>query len=688
MKMSATRTVLLLTLTASVLSGCAGFRNHHEGMSALSDGRWADGIIKLRQASEEAPDNSEYKRDYVGQRDSVANRLLRQAEVDVAAGQYDAARTTYAELKRALPNDPRVIAGLNDVDVSQRHARMLDDAATAGERGDWDLAIAKTRQVLAENPMERRATALLKRLQRLQADATGKDLGIYPRLKAVYRKPVSMSFTGASLRQVFESLKLASGLNYVFDKDVQSEARVTLAFNDKPVEDVLRLILATNQLDFRVLDGDTLLVYPNTAAKAADYREMVVRTFYLTNADVTKTAALLKSMAKVKEVHIDERLNLLVIRDSAEIVRLAEKLIATADMAEPEVMLELEVMEVNVNRLLQVGVQWPTSASASIRGSSGVPGQLTLDEFHDRSKSLVRLNLPDPLVSLQLRSQKGDSNLLANPRVRVRNRQTAKILIGDKVPVITVTNTANVGTSESVSYLDVGLKLDIEPSITLDDEVGMRVNLEVSNIVDTITRTTGTQTYRLGTRNTSTVLRVRDGETSVLAGLIQKEDRRSNTGVPGLNELPLVNKLFGAAQDSDSKTEIVLLITPRILRNLELPGVGLQEFGAGTDNAIGAAPIQLGTTGPAASVPKTAKPLGATPTSVQAIVPGLPPPAAKNAPQAANAEAPASPAKSSAPAQAPSASRPESALPTPQVQSPIPTSAGQGAQPLPPTLLR
>lgn len=581
-------------LAACVLAGCAGYQSHREGFSALSEGRLADGVLNLQRASENSPADDGYRRDFILQRDMAANRLLRQAEMAIAAGQYNEAKASYNEMQRFLPDDPRLLKGLNELEVAQRHARNLEAAQADADRADWDGAVAKTRQVLSENPRNQRASGLLKRWMRQQSDATGKELGVYPRLKAIYRKPVSLSFTGASVRQVFESLKLASGLNYVFDKDVQQENRVTLSFTNKPVEDVLRLVLATNQLESRVLDSDTLLIYPNTPNKAADYREMVVRSFYLTNADVNKAAAMIRSMAKVKEVHIDERLNLLVIRDSAEVVRLAEKLIATADMAEPEVMLELEVMEVNVNRLIQAGIQWPTSVSASVRGSSGVPGQLTLDEFHDRSKSLVRLSFGDPIASVQLRSQKGDSNVLANPRVRVRNRQQAKIMIGDKVPVITVTNTANVGTAESVSYLDVGLKLNIEPTITLDDEVGMKLDLEVSNIVDTITRATGTQTYRLGSRNTSTVLRVRDGETSVLAGLIQKEDRRSNTGVPGLNELPFISKLFGAGQDSDSKTEIVLLITPRILRNIELPGVGLQEFGAGTENAVGAAPIQLG----------------------------------------------------------------------------------------------
>jgi len=247
---------------------------------------------------------------------------------------------------------------------------------------------------------------------------------------------------------------------------------------------------------------------------------------------------------------------------------------------------------------------------------------------------MVRLRTNDPLLSAQLRSQKGEANLLANPRVRVRNKQSAKILIGERVPVITTTATANVGTSETVSYLDVGLKLDIEPTISLDGEVSMKIALEVSNILETIIRTSGTQAYRLGTRNTSTVLRVRDGETNILAGLIQRDERRSNTGVPGLNEVPLVSKLFGAAQDSDSRTEIVLLITPRIVRNLDVPGIGLQEFLSGTESSVGAAPIQLGTPSiagkalaPAAPAPPPTPGPGTTPPPAYTPPGTAPPPA-------------------------------------------------------------
>lgn len=577
------------------LSGCAGYSAFREGQTQIAEGRVEPGLSKLKQAVDQSPQNIEFRRAYFTEREQAVNALLHQAEVAMATGEFDAARQAYAQVQRVDSANARAASGASRVDGAQRHWNALEASLALSRKGDIDAAITRTQQVLSENPNHARAALLLKQLMRQQADKTGRELGIYPKLKAAYRMPVSLSFSGATLQQVFDALKQASGLNYMMDKDVRTDQRITMSVTAKPVEDVLRLLLATNQLERRVLDDDTLLIYPNTPAKATEYREMVVRTFYLSNADATKVAALLRTIAKAKDVVVDEKLNLVVLRDSAEVVRLAEKLIAAQDVPEPEVMLELEVLEVSVNRLVEMGISWPSSASASVVGSGGVPGQLTLDEFRNRNSGLIRLNVSDPLIAAQLRSQKGSANLLANPRVRVRNKQSAKILIGERVPVFTTTATANVGTSESVNYLDVGLKLDIEPTISLDGEVSMKLALEVSNILETITRASGTQAYRLGTRNTSTTLRVRDGETNILAGLIQRDERRSNNGVPGLNEVPLLSKLFGAAQDSDTRTEIVLLVTPHVVRNIELPGVGLQEFQAGTDAAIGASPIQLGT---------------------------------------------------------------------------------------------
>jgi general secretion pathway protein D len=277
------------------------------------------------------------------------------------------------------------------------------------------------------------------------------------------------------------------------------------------------------------------------------------------------------------------------MRDTPEAIELATKLIATQDLARPEVILEVEVLEVSRSKLQELGIRYPTQLSYSLEGAAGVSGEFTLTEWLNTPRSeLVNINISDPAFIVNLRRQDGNTTILATPRIRVVNREKAKIHIGERLPVITTTSTANVGVSESVQYLDTGLKLDVEPNVYLDGEVSMNVGLEVSNVVQEVRSPNGTLTYQIGTRNTTTVLRVRNGETQVLAGLISETDRRTAEKVPGLADMPVLGRLFTNNSDNRLKTEIVLLITPYIVRNIDRPGPAELVFASGTEGSLGA----------------------------------------------------------------------------------------------------
>jgi general secretion pathway protein D len=383
----------------------------------------------------------------------------------------------------------------------------------------------------------------------------------------------------------------------------------------------------TSQLERRVLNPNTILVYPNTAQKAQAYRELTVKSFYLANADVKQTANMVRQLVKTRDLFVDEKLNMLVVRDTPEAVRMVEKLIASQDLSEPEVMLEVEVLEVGSNTLTNLGVEWPGRVSVGVMGAENTRGQLTGTEVKNFNSGLVRLNVSDPLLALNLRQQAGRTNVLANPRIRVKSKEKARIHIGDKVPVITTTAGATGFVSESVNYLDVGLKLEVEPVVHLEDDVGIKVGLEVSNISNEVKTGSGTVAYQVGTRNANTTLRLRDGETQVLAGLINDEDRRSASKVPGLSRLPIIGRLFSNNRDEAVKTEVVLLITPRVIRNIERPGVQLEEFNSGTELEVG-----QGGGGAPAPIPSSF--------SQQPTPPAAPPQQAPRAPAAGPAPAP------------------------------------------------
>jgi general secretion pathway protein D len=389
-------------------------------------------------------------------------------------------------------------------------------------------------------------------------------------------------------------------------------------------------VLATNQLEQKIVNETTVLVFPNTPQKLREYQELVVKSFYIANADVRQTANMIRTMVKTRDIFIDEKVNLLVIKDTPSAVRLAERLIAAQDLAEPEVMLQVEVLEMGRNRLLELGIKYPDSVAWSLVGAAGTPGVVSLPEWLNRGSELVQLRFTDPLFLVSFLQQDGTTNVLANPRIRVKNKEKARIHIGDRVPVITTTAAATGGfVSESVSYLDVGLKLEVEPLIYLDEEVGIRVGLEVSNIAREI-RTVGsnTLTYQIGTRNASTVLRLRDGETQILAGLISDEDRKTASRVPGVGELPVLGRLFSHERDNQTKTEIVLLITPRLVRTLARPDARSTEFAAGTEastgSPAGAVPFVL----PPQPQPQPQQPAPAKPPSGAEQVPfgGVKPP--------------------------------------------------------------
>jgi len=571
------------------LAGCAQNPTFQDGLNLLEAGNVEPGLAKLEEAAKADPRNREYRQTYIRQRDLALQRFLALAEAARQQNKPDAAEDLYKRMLGIDAENPRAKAGVEAVRTERRHRSQLAEAEEFLKKGNAAAAEATVRGVLAENASNRDAQLFIRRIEEraLRAAAAG------PQLSDSLRVPISLEFRDATLRNVFEAIARGTGLNFIFDRDVRQDVRTTIFVRNSSIEDVLRFVLVTNQLEKKVLSDNTILVFPNTPAKLRDYQELVTKTFYLANADAKTMGSMIRTLVKTKDMHVDEKLNLIVIRDTPDAVRMAERLVANQDLAEPEVMLEVEVMEVGSNVLTELGIHYPSSVSFSLVGAGGTPGSLTLREWQNRSSDLVRMTISDPFLALNFRNQLDRSNLLANPRIRVKNKDKARVHIGDKVPVITTTTTATGFAAESVTYLDVGLKLDVEPTIFLEDEVGIKIGLEVSNIAREIRSSSGTLTYQIGTRTAATTLRLKDGETQVLAGLISDEDRKTANQIPGIGDLPVVGRLFGSHLDTQNKTEIVLLITPRVLRNLARPELRFEEFPSGTEAAIGAPPLYL-----------------------------------------------------------------------------------------------
>ena len=571
--------LLIPAAVALLLAGCAAQQAYREGNELLAQDKVEAGLAKYQQAVAADPTNVTYKAAWLRARDGATNRLLTQAERALAAGQPEPALQDFQRVLAIDPVNDRARAGLRLVDADRRQAVLVDDARAALQSKDVETARQKLGAVLTERPTHEPARQLLAEINEKAAQAPAES-----GLAAAFRAPISLEFRDAPIKQIFEVIARHSGLNFLFDKDVKTDQRASVFLKNSTVEAAVYYLLMSNQLERQVMDGNTILIYPNIAAKQKEYQEMTVKTFYLANAEAKSVANTLKTILKSRDIVVDEKLNLVILRDSPEAVRLASQLVALQDVPEPEVMLDVEVLEVQRSRLLDLGVDWPTSLAFAPLQSAG--GALTIDQLRGLNSGNIGVSGVSAVVTAK--KTDSDSNTLANPRIRVRNKEKAKVVIGDKLPTITTTISSGVGgfASESVNYVDVGLTLNVEPTIYLNNEVGIRISLEVSNLVDTIKTSSGTTAYRIGTRSATTMLQLKDGENQVLAGLIKNEDRSSGTKLPGVGDVPLLGRLFGSGQDTRDKTEVVLSITPHLIRNLQRPAAASSEFSAGTESSF------------------------------------------------------------------------------------------------------
>lgn len=527
------------------------------------------------------PESTKARKEMVINKESAENELLSQAEKTRQTGDITGAAVIYEKVLGISPNNQTALTALKEIDAEKRLAKKLQKATELHEKNQYQAAKDLVREVLLEQPTSKQAKALNDQLDEKMGSPSSRP----PKLKPVSDTPITLELRDANIKVVFDALSRATGINFILDKDIKPDTKTTIFIKKTPVAEAIQMVLASSGLQKKDLSETTALVYPSNLQKLKDYQDLIIRSFYLNNSSAKQVSAMLKTMLKTKDIFVDDRLNMIVMRDTPEVIRVAERLIAGNDLADPEVMLEMEVLEVSRSRLQELGIRYPNQLSVLGTGANNL---LTLRQLNSTSSSNIGVS-PNP--ALNFNKTIGDVNLLSNPRIRVKNNEKAKILVGDKVPIVTTTIAANAGVAENVTYVDVGLKLDVEPRITLDDFVNIKVGLEVSSIVKAATA--NIPAPQIGTRNANTVLRLKDGETQILAGLISDDERRSADRLPGLGDIPFLGRLFSSQKDEKNKTEIVLVITPRIINNIQLPKAEVSEYLSGTESQISDTPIGI-----------------------------------------------------------------------------------------------
>lgn len=561
-----------------VLVGCAQEQIRSEAASQLREGKFEAALKSYQEGTERYPESVALRSGLLAAKTESITRLVTDAAQLRARGQFDEADSV---VNRALALDPkneRVTALQTDIAIERMQRQRLIEALALAKANKKEDALKLIDGALRQNPRHGELLALQRRLE----NETRFDNPSSGRRELAETRQVTLDFRGAPLSTVLDAIARSSGINFILDRDVKQDARVTVFLRSAKVEDAIDLIAAIQQLGKRIVDPQTVLIYPNTPEKQKEHQEQVIRVFHLASAEARSTAGLLRSMLRIKEPFIDERANLIAIRETPEIIALAERLVALHDVSDAEVMLEVEVLEIRTSRLTELGINFPSSIGLTPLTEAGTTTQ-TLSSISNLNPDRIGVSVAGLLI--KLRREVGDFNILANPRIRAKSREKARILIGDKVPVITATTNQTGFVADSVNYLDVGLKLEVEPVVSPDDDVTIKLALEVSSLSKEVHTTSGTLAYQIGTRNANTTLRLRDGETQLLGGLINNEDRSSANRVPGLGDLPIAGRLFSSQLDDVQRTELVLAITPRILRSAPRPDVSQAELWVGTEMA-------------------------------------------------------------------------------------------------------
>jgi len=407
------------------------------------------------------------------------------------------------------------------------------------------------------------------------------------------KMPDSLTFRDASSRLVFLTIARMSGISLGFDATFR-ETPITIDLRNASLDTALSAVADATRTFFRVTAKNTVLVIPDTPAKRREYEEEVVRTFYLSNADLKETQDLMRLVLDARRISPTTANNTITIKDTPERVSAAARLISAIDKARPEVVIDVELLEVDRTKLTEYGLQIASPGSPGINGSvsispqsngAGVVPPVTLQTLTNLTQADILLaNLP----ALYYRLLKSDANtrVLANPQLRTAEGIPAQARFGERipVPVTTFTPIATGGTPQqpivSYNYENIGVNIDITPRTHHDADVTLALKVEVQAISGT--GFNGLPTF--ANRQVNTEIRLRDGETNMLAGLIRDDERKLMEGIPGLSSLPVLGKIFTHTQTQTDQSDIIMTLTPHIVRVLDVDESDLRAFRVGRDS--------------------------------------------------------------------------------------------------------
>lgn len=628
------RTVLrgVVAVVATVaLAGCAS-RAFPRGEQAARVGDWDTAVEYYRQAVLDQPDKAEYKIALERATFAAANMHMDRAKKAEAEGRLDEALREY---RKGLEYDP----GNREVAAK---AASLERAIRERIEGAQPKP-----EIEALREQARRATA-------------------EPLLDPTSREPLNLQFNNASLRDVLNAIGAAAGINVTFDRDFQDRP-VTVKLEGVTLEQALQQIMVSNQLFYKVLNERTILVAQDNTQKRQQYEEQVIRTFFLSHADATEMAQLLIGVVRVAgqavqpQIFPNKTANTITVRASAPVVQVVERILMANDKARAEVVIDVQILEVARERAKQYGLNLtqyalggifspeqapPAGADAggTAPQSVGSPPPFNLNTI-SQGISTADFYLAVPAAFVRFLESDSQTKILAKPQLRGAEGQKVSVNLGEEVPVPSTTFTpiatggANANPLTSFTYRPLGVIVEMTPRVTYEGEIILDLTLENSARGGDV-NIAGQNLPAFNSRKVTTRLRLRDGESNLIAGLLREDERRALRGFPGILRMPLLRQLFADNDTNIRQTDIVMLLTPRIVRSHGLTAQDLSPIYVGTQSNIslgGGPPPLIGATGEPESPPGTpgATPApGAQPTPSPFEPPAPPPTGAEPAPAA------------------------------------------------------
>lgn len=597
--------LLLLFLAASFVGCSAARKAYKQGNQEARQGNWDAAVVYYTRATREDPENIEFKMALRRALVEAAGEHLKEARKHLAAQEHEAA---IEELQLAT-----------QLDASNKYAQDL---------------LTQTRSQLREREAQReQATEFEQRRARAR-----QLLQTQPILEPSSEAPINLKFAqDTSLRRIFEVLSQLSGINILFDESFRDK-RVTIDLVDVSFREALDKLVMINRLFYKVVDPSTLIIIPDNAQKHRQYDDLVLHTFYVVNAEVNTVANMLRTIAGIQRVQPNPELKSITVRATPDQVAVAERIVTLNDKSTSEVILDIEILEVNRNKLVEFGLR----LSEYELGTTYQPAGSTVDA----GRTTVRLNrlaagdtsdffftLPSSALYRLFKST-AEVEVLASPKLRAAEGQAAQLSIGQEVPIPVTSFVSQFGTPGGVpttpvtsfQYRNVGINIQITPKVFVDGEIELELTLETSTQLETRT-IAGIELPVFGTRQVANKVRLRDGETNLVGGLIQVQDRRSIAGLPGVSDVPLLGRIFSNNREQLEQQDVVFSITPHIVRAPLVSEEDMMSLPMGTEQQIkvpSAPPAPF--TPPPAAEPPAAEPEGVPPEKPPAVEPEAVPP--------------------------------------------------------------